>query len=940
MSHPKQRLVLYLDGTWNTEDDSTNVRNIYHRTLEGRLPAEEGKQSEKWIQKRYYDRGVGTGMFDKVLGGALGLGLEVNVREAYNWLVDHYNDGDEVYIFGFSRGAYTARSLVSFIAYCGLVERGAPLTITQLWKGYTFISRNRGRSKDWWQETVKQEKNRLRFRRITSLKRDAGRENDEEWEIEKPENLNSTEKLLEAWSRRIKITYLGIYDSVGALGIHFLGVTGVRSRLDEAHNQYPSRIMEKCRHGMAIDENRTSFRLTPILNYVRNNLKEDKIDDEINRYKNIIDQKWFVGAHSNIGGGYPNNKLSMRPLQWLLEGASLMGLQIRDLPAEIEEAMDKAIEGCKAKNINDSYTDFAFFIWPHLLREKRNHREIKRPDLVRNNYTLRPVHEEIDHTVIDLAERDDTYVPPSLLAYARGPVDRDIEALQSQEPSQEPKREEAIKRLQKIKNHFVDKEPRQQWPGDIYKGKSMVKGWLFLILWSVLAAFGMELVLQVFFGSSLIISPLGLSLLAALFVLIDWTEARSTLVKALVPQMVIPRTIWNIAYWLRLIGVLAFFVGLISTLTQLGRLITASGLMPGKILNTIRSLFWSLKNGDFWPWLKSAIVGLAQDGAFWPWLVATAMVLGLATFGKKWFLKIKPSPQPEKAAPLAIAAASPTEQPKTNEILMWIAGVIALVAFYLFCKEHCSHHAEAYAERQAGQLAGQLLFSYILLVGIGAIFKWIGTPMGPTKANLGSMVTLQHLFTPAQHTQLFNYWSDRLTRNWDHKRPAGESGWVRMKAVVSEGLWRDMLGFVPFYTLFFCIILSIGLSGLEQNQCELLTAFELDINGFTIHWWITLVIIVAIADIIENAIHLLSLKKYPHATISQGLLSMGNLFTFVKFVGFFFAMLLTIFVYLTLIWEVFNASSGGDWRWLLATGISYALLLMLLFKGLTKIFKS
>ncbi len=105
----KQRLVICLDGTWNKRDSGTN---IYH--LSNLI--QEGEVADQWLQRIYYDPGVGTGVLDGVTGGAFGIGLSENVREAYDWLVEHYNDGDEVYIFGFSRGAFTARSLVGLIA--------------------------------------------------------------------------------------------------------------------------------------------------------------------------------------------------------------------------------------------------------------------------------------------------------------------------------------------------------------------------------------------------------------------------------------------------------------------------------------------------------------------------------------------------------------------------------------------------------------------------------------------------------------------------------------------------------------------------------------------------------------------------------------------------------------------------------------------------------
>ena len=67
-------------------------------------------------QKKFYDEDVGTHWFDSVSGGAFGAGLSENVRKGYRWLMEHYNPGDEIFLFGFSRGAFTARSLAGLIA--------------------------------------------------------------------------------------------------------------------------------------------------------------------------------------------------------------------------------------------------------------------------------------------------------------------------------------------------------------------------------------------------------------------------------------------------------------------------------------------------------------------------------------------------------------------------------------------------------------------------------------------------------------------------------------------------------------------------------------------------------------------------------------------------------------------------------------------------------
>ena len=139
-----RRLALCLDGTWNNRDDSTNVLHHFGLATECR---DHPLGTDTVTQLKFYLEGVGTGPLDKLTGGGFGFGLETNVRAAYNWLVQNFEDAnplkpaDEIYIFGFSRGAFTARSLVGFISTCGLLRRGAPLTVNQLWQNYCLLGR-------------------------------------------------------------------------------------------------------------------------------------------------------------------------------------------------------------------------------------------------------------------------------------------------------------------------------------------------------------------------------------------------------------------------------------------------------------------------------------------------------------------------------------------------------------------------------------------------------------------------------------------------------------------------------------------------------------------------------------------------------------------------------------------------------------------------------
>src|SRR5437867_5462888 len=124
----RKRLAVFLDGTWNKPESNTNVWRLYL------MLADRGEDGVP--QKQYYDAGVGTYWFDRISGGWFGYGLSENIRSAYRWLIEHYNPGDEIFIFGFSRGAFTARSLTGVIARCGLLKPAAPMSFYQLYERY------------------------------------------------------------------------------------------------------------------------------------------------------------------------------------------------------------------------------------------------------------------------------------------------------------------------------------------------------------------------------------------------------------------------------------------------------------------------------------------------------------------------------------------------------------------------------------------------------------------------------------------------------------------------------------------------------------------------------------------------------------------------------------------------------------------------------------
>src|SRR5215469_10228916 len=254
-----KRLALFLDGTWNTLDDDTNV---------WRLKSLCTKSPEQLV---YYSAGVGTQRGEHLSGGMFGIGINEEVTAAYEWLAEHYEADAQVFIFGFSRGAFTARSLAGFISKCGLLKPGSPVSLKQLYQRY----RN-GTAKS--------------VRALGRVIRDG---------------LSQEDAWIKEYSRPIPIWFQGVWDTVGTLGVPLPCVPKV-SRADFAFLETDLRINDThAYHALAIDEHRAAF--APTL-WVKNTPKAG--DTFPPRSIAQVEQRWFVGAHSNVGGGYENDLLA------------------------------------------------------------------------------------------------------------------------------------------------------------------------------------------------------------------------------------------------------------------------------------------------------------------------------------------------------------------------------------------------------------------------------------------------------------------------------------------------------------------------------------------------------------------------------------------------------------------------------------------------------
>lgn len=356
-----KRLVIFLDGTWNNVQSNTNVWRM--RALCAPLD-KDGKS-----QLVYYSIGV-----NGFLGGVFGQGIDENIRLAYEWLVENYNPGDEIFIFGFSRGAFTARSLAGLVAMHGILKPGSPIGIGELFDRY------RGKKDTVWKLADLQKANPSRkFSR------------QEEWLLK--------------YSQPTTIKVVGVWDTVGSVGWKKGNIPRVsRSSFDYLQTGLRIHILNAY-HALAIDEDRDDF--SPTLWTKR--LPSDR-REVIAKARPIsrAEQRWFVGAHANVGGGYPSDLLAQRPLIWMMRKAQAQGLYFR---SEVELDGDYLREP-----IADSYGDFMF--GAYRLLSFRAPRGIAQPPGRFQDGTHININETIDSSVFERWRANPKYRPEALVDWA------------------------------------------------------------------------------------------------------------------------------------------------------------------------------------------------------------------------------------------------------------------------------------------------------------------------------------------------------------------------------------------------------------------------------------------------------------------------------------------------------------------------------------------
>ena len=364
-TQPKsKRVAVYLDGTWNTVHDNTNIWRLRA------LTALEGKDGLE--QLVFYNAGLGTRSGQKFSGGMFGVGIDDILLDAYEWLVENFNEGDQLFIFGFSRGAFTARSLSGFISRCGLLCAGAPLSIKQLYDRY---------------------RKGLKLPTLDYL-------------LNHPPNAPSLEEQwLQTYCRSIPIKFIGVFDTVGSLGVpltysqfktaHAFLNTGLR-----VTNTYAA-------HALAIDEHRSDF--APTL-WTRSVLTSPTaLQPRAPRTLDEAEQRWFVGAHANVGGGYESDLLAQAPLAWMMKKASVHGLTFRE--------QVKLWPGVNNSPVIDSYGDMLGGVY-RLVRHRFD-REIGAEPVRTEAETESTINETIDQSVFERWRSDTDYRPAGLSDWAK-----------------------------------------------------------------------------------------------------------------------------------------------------------------------------------------------------------------------------------------------------------------------------------------------------------------------------------------------------------------------------------------------------------------------------------------------------------------------------------------------------------------------------------------
>ena len=272
-----KNIIICCDGTWSSPDQKskdnkprpTNVAKLF----EAISPYDMGGNP----QIVHYIPGVGTRRWERIKGGGFGYGISDNIREGYKVICSNYEEGDRIFLFGFSRGAYAARSIAGFIHNLGIIRR---VNIYKLNEAYQYY---RDKTPEWKPGSEKSDAYQKAY----------------------------------GWPSK-DIHFVGVWDTVGSLGVPYgVVLSWIIDKLFQCgfHDTKLSSSIQSACHAVAIDERRWPFRPTLW-----------QLGPSHVSHASDFEERWFKGVHSDVGGGYPETGLSDIALDWMAGKARQRGL--------------------------------------------------------------------------------------------------------------------------------------------------------------------------------------------------------------------------------------------------------------------------------------------------------------------------------------------------------------------------------------------------------------------------------------------------------------------------------------------------------------------------------------------------------------------------------------------------------------------------------------
>lgn len=292
-----KNIVILCDGTGQIggKDASTNVYKLFNM-LEDRTPN----------QVVYYDPGIGSGI-GGIFAQIFGIGFKRNVLDCYRFLFENFQAGDNIYLFGFSRGAATVRSLSTFIELFGILPASRKDLIKQAFKIYGMRTGKEHHAHKAFDDPEK------------------------EWNERELAAQEFVKKHHTMWTR---VKFIGVFDTVAALGGSGKILSMVTDRLfpHRFHNFSLGPGVDYARHAISIDDERKTFH--PIIWEKLNN------DAHFDRLKQV----WFCGVHTDVGGGYKEDDLSYYSLDWMIREAESKGLRFYKQSLAWEKYLDDKLK--------------------------------------------------------------------------------------------------------------------------------------------------------------------------------------------------------------------------------------------------------------------------------------------------------------------------------------------------------------------------------------------------------------------------------------------------------------------------------------------------------------------------------------------------------------------------------------------------------------------